>query len=327
MKKTCYLCTVVTRRICIIVLGLLVFAMAAKAQPMVFVELNCENLFDTRHDEGKQDEEFTPEGTRRWTRSRYWRKLNAIGQEILSCSEELPALVALVELENDTVARDLTRRSLLRNAGYECLMTESPDVRGLDVALFYLPSRFRPLCYDALDVPPLPGMRPTRQILYVRGETQRGDTLHLFVVHAPSRYGGELETRPYRRQVTNILTAALDTLIDKSVIVAGDFNDYADSPSLVALEQAGLVNVSAKAKGAAGRAKGTYRYQGEWHSLDHILLSPTLADRMDAIGINDATFLLEPENTYGGWKPRRTYNGYSYQRGYSDHLPLVLKLR
>ena len=293
----------------------------------VFVELNCENLFDTRHDEGKQDEEFTPEGTRRWTRSRYWRKLNAIGQEILSCSEQLPTLVALVEIENDTVAKDLTRRSLLRNAGYEYLMTESPDVRGLDVALLYLPARFRPLCYDIMNVPPLPDMRPTRDILYVQGETQRGDTLHLFVVHAPSRYGGELETRPHRQKVVSTLTAALDTLTGKNIIVAGDFNDYSDSPTLVTLEQTGLANVSAKATGAANRAKGTYRYRGEWHSLDHIFLSPTLVNRMDSIFINDATFLLESESTYGGWKPLRTYNGYRYQRGFSDHLPLVLLLR
>ena len=296
------------------------------AGAQTFVELNCENLFDIHHDEGKQDVEFTPEGTRRWTRTRYWRKLNAIGQEILSCSEELPTLVALIEVENDSAVHDLTRRSLLRNAGYEYLMTSSPDVRGLDVALLYQPTRFRPVCYECLTVPPLEGMRPTRDILYVQGETQRGDTLHLFIVHAPSRYGGELETRPYRLQVTKILTTALDTLITKNVLVAGDFNDYADNPSLTALEEAGLLNVSSKATGAAGRAEGTYRYRGEWHSLDHILLSPTLTERMDSIYINDATFLLEPENTYGGWKPRRTFNGYQYQRGFSDHLPLVLRL-
>ena len=296
------------------------------SQSLIFIELNCENLFDTRHDEGKQDEEFTPEGTRRWTRTRYWRKLNAIGQDILSCAEQLPSLVALVEVENDTVMHDLTRRSLLRNAGYEYLMTESPDVRGMNVALLYQPARFRPICYDALEVPTLPDMRPTRQILYVKGETQRGDTLHFFVVHAPSRYGGELETRPYRRQVIDVLSTALDTLMEKNVVVAGDFNDYAESPSMQMLTTTGLLNVSVNATGAEGRAKGTYRYRGEWHSLDHILLSPTLSERLYSIYINDATFLLEPEDIYGGWKPRRTFNGYRYQRGFSDHLPLVLLL-
>lgn len=321
----CYLCTVI-RTFRILAVVLIAFTMPTKAQQMVFVELNCENLFDTQHDEGKQDEEFTPEGTRRWTRTRYWRKLNAIGQDILSCAEQLPSLVALVEVENDTVMHDLTRRSLLRNAGYEYLMTESPDVRGMNVALLYQPARFRPICYDALEVPTLPDMRPTRQILYVKGETQRGDTLHFFVVHAPSRYGGELETRPYRRQVIDVLSTALDTLMEKNVVVAGDFNDYAESPSMQMLTTTGLLNVSVNATGAEGRAKGTYRYRGEWHSLDHILLSPTLSERLDSIYINDATFLLEPEDIYGGWKPRRTFNGYRYQRGFSDHLPLVLLL-
>ena len=311
----------------LVALSFIIFHLSfSSVAAQVFVELNCENLFDIRHDEGKQDEEFTPEGTRRWTRTRYWRKLNAIGQEILSCSDELPTLVALVEVENDSVLHDLTRRSLLRNAGYEYLMTSSTDIRGLDVALLYQPAHFRPVCYDCLVVPPLEGMRPTRDILYVQGETQRGDTLHLFVVHAPSRYGGELETRRYRQQVTDVLTSVLDTLGKKDIMVAGDFNDYADSPSLMTLEKAGLRNVSAHVTGKAKRAKGTYRYRGEWHSLDHILLSATLADRLDTIYINDATFLLEPDATYGGWKPRRTYNGYHYQNGFSDHLPLVLRL-
>ena len=135
-----------------------------------------------------------------------------------------PDLVALIEVENDSVVHDLVRRSLLRAAGYEYLITCSPDVRGLDVSLLYQPARFRPICYDELRVPPLSNMRPTRDILYVRGETMGGDTLHLFVVHAPSRYGGELETRPHRRQVMDMLLTVVDSLRGEKVIVAGDFN-------------------------------------------------------------------------------------------------------
>ena len=100
-----------------------------------FVELNCENLFDYLHDEGKQDVEYLPESTRHWTKKRYWRKLNNIAQELLSCSEEgIPDMIALCEVENDSVMRDLTKRSLLRHAGYEYLMTCSPDQRGIDVS-------------------------------------------------------------------------------------------------------------------------------------------------------------------------------------------------
>lgn len=135
-----------------------------------FVELNCENLFDYTHDEGKDDMEWTPTSIRHWNKGRYWRKLNNIGQEIISCGEtpslnrerlrvgeqssgmgrggsptwQLPDMVALCEVENDSVIRDLTKRSMLRNAGYEYLITQSPDLRGIDVAValcsYFLPT-------------------------------------------------------------------------------------------------------------------------------------------------------------------------------------------
>ena len=295
---------------------------------LTLVELNCENLFDCHHDSLKQDTEWLPASVRKWTPDRYWRKVNNIGQEIISCtSDALPDLVALVEVENDSVLRHLTHRSLLRNAGYEYLMTEAPDVRGIDVALLYQPFSFRPVCYDYLDVQPLEDMRPTRDILYVQGETMNADTLHLFVVHAPSRYGGERQTRPNRRVVMERLTDAIRLLpSDAKIIVAGDFNDYADSPSLQFLEQQTLHNVTRHAVGTHG-AKGTYRYDGVWQSIDHVLVSAALRDSVAHAYVNDAPFLLEEDNKYGGVKPFRTYNGYRYQRGFSDHLPLVVRFR
>ena len=293
---------------------------------LTLVELNCENLFDCYHDSLKQDTEWLPASVRKWTPDRYWRKVNNIGQEILSCQEDgLPDLVALVEVENDSVLRDLTRRSLIRNAGYQYLMTQSPDVRGIDVALLYQPFSFRPICYDDLDVQPLEGMRPTRDILCVQGETMNGDTLHVFVVHAPSRYGGEKATRPNRRVVMERIVGAIHLLPpDAKVIVAGDFNDYADSPSLLFLEGHGLHNVTKDVVGTHG-AKGTYRYKGRWQSIDHVLVSTVLCDSVAQTFVHDAPFLLEEDKKYGGFKPFRTYNGYRYQRGFSDHLPLVVR--
>ena len=294
---------------------------------LTLVELNCENLFDTRHDVGKEDSEFLPEGSRHWTSTKYWGKVNRIGQEILSCSDELPDLVALVEVENDSVLRDLTRRSLLRNAGYQYLMTESPDLRGVDVALLYQPASFRPLCYEYIEVPPLPDMRPTRDILYVRGCSSSSDTIHVFVVHSPSRYGGERKSRPNRKQVVLQIQKMLAEIGPHAqVIITGDFNDYADSPALTMLYDCGLQNVTSQAKGTHG-ARGTYRYRGEWHSLDHTLVSPPLYNKVDSVYINDAPFLLEDEPKYGGRRPMRTFQGYRYQRGYSDHLPLVVRFK
>ncbi len=296
------------------------------ASVFTFVELNCENLFDTNHDPSKQDIEFLPDGLRHWNRSRYFNKLNNIGKEILSCSSTLPDLVALCEVENDSVMHDLTRRSLLRNAGYNYLMTDSKDLRGIDVALLYNPRTFFPLCYEYLDIPLVEGMRPTRDILYVKGMTNTNDTLCVFVIHAPSRYGGEKSTRTHRKMVAEMLCEWIKNT-DSQIIVAGDFNDYADSPSLKIIEEQGLINVTRGLKGRNG-VKGTYRFKGEWHSLDHIFMSPSLVDRIDTVYINDSLFLLEEDSQYGGYHPKRTFSSYHYQaQGFSDHLPLVVSLR
>ena len=295
---------------------------------LTLVELNCENMFDCQHDSLKDDTEWMPEGKRKWTPARYWRKLNHIGQEILSCQENgVPDLVALVEVENDSCLFDLTRRSLLRGAGYEYLMTQSRDVRGIDVALLYQPMTFRPICYDYLDIKLLEGMRPTRDILYVQGETLKGDTLHVFVVHAPSRFGGEKQTRPNRQLIANRVIDAIRQLpADAKVIVAGDFNDEATDPALRFLEDNGLHNVTAHAQGSHG-AKATYRYQGFWQSIDHVFVSTVLLNSVEQSFVNDAPFLLEEDKKYGGVKPLRTFNGYRYQRGFSDHLPLVVRFK
>ena len=295
---------------------------------LTLVELNCENMFDCQHDSLKDDVEWMPEGKRKWSPARYWRKLNHIGQEILSCQQEgVPDLVALVEVENDSCLFDLTRRSLLRGAGYEYLMTQSPDVRGIDVALLYQPMTFHPICYDYLDVTPLEGMRPTRDILYVKGETLKGDTLHIFVVHAPSRFGGEKHSRPNRQLVADRVMGVVRQLsAEAKVIIVGDFNDGATDAALRFMENGGMHNVTAKATGAHG-AKATYRYQGVWQSIDHVFVSTALVDCVDKAFINDAPFLLEEDKKYGGVKPLRTFNGYRYQRGFSDHLPLVVRFK
>ncbi len=314
---------------------------------LTFVELNCENLFDTVHDSLKNDVEFTPEGSYRWTRTRYWRKLNSLARELIALGEpqdsvaasrldkahawQLPDLVALCEVENDSVMVALTRRSLLRQAGYEYIMTDSPDERGIDVALMYQPSSFRLLRSYSLRIPPKEGMRPTRDILYACGQTADGDSLHVFVVHAPSRRGGEQASRPYRLHVAQRLGVSVDSVRtacpDARIIVAGDFNDYSDSPALLLLSSDHqLTEVSAAAKGSNG-ARATYRWHGDWRSLDHIFCSPALAARMEDCRIGDLPFLLEEDAKYGGKKPFRTYLGPRYLGGFSDHLPLVLRLR
>lgn len=295
---------------------------------LTFMELNCENLFDTRHDSLKNDLEFLPEGSYKWTPYRYWAKLNHLGREIVAQSNPIPDFVAMCEVENDSVMFDLTRRSLLRNAGYEYVMTSSPDERGIDVALLYQPASFALLHSHSIRITPLPDTRPTRDILYASGVIITGDTLHVFVVHAPSRRGGEVASRPYRLHVADRLAAAVDSVYaisgDAKIIVAGDFNDYADSPALKRLYQHHLINISRDAQGTHG-AKATYRWHGEWSSLDQVLCSPSLAKAKQKCQIGDQPFLLEDDEKYGGKKPYRTFLGPRYLGGYSDHLPLLVQ--
>lgn len=303
---------------------------------LTLVSLNCENLFDCQHDTLKNDLEWTPEGANHWTRTRYWHKLNNIGREILACGEtagqdetwQLPDLVALCEVENDTVLTDLTRRSMLRNARYEYVMTASADPRGIDVALLYSPFSFRLLHHHAISIKPLKGMHAPRDILYVCGLIAPADTLHVFVVHAPSRSGGEHPTESHRLLVADKLTSAIDSVFslqpDARIVIAGDFNDYQHNRSIQHIEKAGVTDISRDATGRHG-ARATYRYQGEWGSLDHIFASPSMVSRLSECFICDPPFLLETDNTHGGVKPRRNYLGPHYLRGYSDHLPLVAR--
>ncbi|MBQ8047701.1 MAG: endonuclease/exonuclease/phosphatase family protein [Prevotella sp.] len=297
------------------------------------VELNCENLFDCRHDSLKQDYEFTPDGSYHWTPTRYWQHLNRTAQTILACGGEeqawqLPDLVALCEVENDSVLVDLTRRSLLRSARYEYVMTDSPDARGIDVALLYSPFTFQLLNHHAIRVPVLPGMRPTRDILYVSGRLLSGDTLHVFVTHMPSRSGGEKPTRPFRRYAASRLLQAVDSVRSLSsqahIVVVGDFNDYANDKNMRLYRRAGLCDISADATGSHG-AKATYRYHGRWASLDHIMVSEGLLRMLSCCLVFDAPFLLADDERYGGLQPRRNYLGPRYLNGFSDHLPLVAR--
>ena len=305
---------------------------SSAAQTLTLVELNCENLFDYRHDDGKDDTEYLPEATRHWTKRRYWQKLGNIAQELLStCDDGIPDLIALCEVENDSVIHDLTRRSLLRGANYDYLMTASPDRRGIDVALLYNPFSFQPIRHRSIRVEPVEGMRPTRDILYVAGKQIGDDTLHVFVVHAPSRYGGEHHSRPFRLAVAQRLCGAVDSVYavssDARIVIAGDFNDEADGHLLqrICLHHR-VRNITKDARGMNG-VKGTYRYKGQWGSIDHVLASRAMESLVDSVYIHSPKFLLKEETLYGGYRPRRTYKGMRYQSGYSDHLPLVVRFR
>ena len=297
------------------------------------IELNCENLFDCQHDTLKHDTEWLSDGARRWNSYRYWNKINSLAKVIISCGDSekewnMPDIAVLCEVENDSLLRDLTKRSLLRTARYEYVITQSPDERGMDVAILYSPLTFKPLNFHSIRIKNAKNERPTRDVLYLSGCISTGDTLHIFALHAPSRVGGVNKTDAYRLKVAQRIMQSTDSIKnisqDPKIIIAGDFNDLNNGISLQCLADNNFIDVSKAVKGKA-KGKATYKYKGVWQSLDHIFISQNMQKWLLECRINDADFLLEEDKKYGGWQPKRTYNGYRYNKGYSDHLPLVVQ--
>ena len=219
------------------------FLSAQNQPPFRVVFWNTENFFDTRHDSLKNDMEFLPHSMRHWNHRRYKKKLDNIARTLTAIGEwNFPALIGLCEVENDTVMRDLTLYSPLKEAGYRYVMTHCSDLRGIDVALLYQRDRFKLLSYSALSVGNFKGHRPTRDILHVSGLLLTGDTLDIMVAHLPSRSGGVRQSEPYRLYAAQKLKDAADSLINvrpsAKLIIMGDFNDYPTDKSVVQVLQA-----------------------------------------------------------------------------------------
>lgn len=299
---------------------------------LTLVQFNCENLFDCTHDSLKQDIEYTPEGNRHWTEWKYRRKADNIAQELIGCcgQDTLPDLITLCEVENDSVMLRLTRRTALARLGYKYIMTRSRDKRGIDVALIYNVMSFRPISQQSITPDDNHPEHPLRDILYVAGETATGDTLHIMAVHAPSKFGSKKASEARRMVVMRKIVETADSIrrsnANARIIVSGDINDGAGSTSLSFLESHALINST---RGATGRygAKGSYKYQGKWESIDHILVSPNIHSHIINSYIGDAPYLMQKDTKFGGMKPRRSSIGYRFDPGgYSDHLPVVIKI-
>ena len=324
-------------------------AQAVSGDSIVFrvASYNVENLFDCRHDTLHDDYEFLPDATRHWTYSKYKKKLDNLARVITALGGWTPpALVALCEVENDSVLTDLTRYSALRNHDYRYILTHSDDLRGIDVALLYQRALFKPIHQQSLRVEkPRKNDRPTRDILYVSGLLLNGDTLDVLVGHFPSRRGGAKQSAPYREKAALCIKAVADSLFRirkrAQILVMGDFNDYPHSRLVRETLQAELSPLSPTLpderklyhllarQAAEAKHTGSYKYQGAWQWLDHILVSGSLL-LQDAplhtseqrAGVFAPPFLLTEDPKYGGMQPFRTYYGMKYQGGYSDHLPM-----
>ncbi len=216
---------------------------------------NVENLFDTKDDSLKNDNDFLPDGFMHWTPWKYWEKLRNITRVITAVGGmQSPALIGLCEVENDSVIFDLTRRSPLRAQEYAYLISDSPDDRGIDVALLYQRHQFRLLESREYEIRfSERNQRPTRNILHAVGNLINGDTLDVFVCHFPSRSDGQRETEPLRVTAAALLREKTDSLFrtreDAHILIMGDFNDHPDNKSLLQTLQAKRVTAKTDKKG------------------------------------------------------------------------------
>src|ERR1035437_5414639 len=198
----------------ILVLTFQLFAQQQEKQNFKIMCYNVENFFDCVHDTISNDREFLPTGIRGWNNTKYERKQAHIAKVITAIGGwEAPALVGLCEVESNKCLVDLTHYSGLKNLRYKFLHHDSPDPRGIDVALLYQPEQFKPIHDEPIRIQfPKAPKNKTRDILFVSGIIPNGDTLHIFICHLPSRLGGENESEDNRMFVASVIRAKADSL-------------------------------------------------------------------------------------------------------------------
>jgi predicted extracellular nuclease len=309
---------------------------------------NTENFFDVKHDSLKNDQEFMPEGAKRWTYYKLQDKIFNIAKVITAVGQwESPEIVGLCEIENQYVLEQLVNYSPIKSDNYHIIHKESPDRRGIDVALLYRQEKFKPIFFNFIEIKmPKPfTSTKTRDLLYVKGIAENKDTIHVFVNHWPSRWGGQQKSEPKRIFVASVLKKQTDSILNVNpksrIIIMGDFNDGPDNISLKDILNAKrelgniitdttLINLTAILHNKTGQ--GTHKYHGEWAVLDQFIVSGYLLNnkstfsKLEDVHIFNNKMLLEKDEKYTGQQPNRTYIGYKYHRGFSDHLPIYLDL-
>jgi predicted extracellular nuclease len=303
---------------------------------------NVENLFDVEDDKKTFDEDFTPNGKLQWSEGRLEAKVKNLSKVLQAMGEdyEPPLIIGLAEVENEEVVELLGRT--VRPATYGIVHKDSPDGRGIDVALLYDKRYFKVGKKAFYSIEFEEKNYSSRDILYAEliSTDDRKESLHCFVNHWPSRRGGWQETETRRMQAANTLKAQVDKLLNSDpqaqVVIMGDFNDYPDNRSLTTAlgavthdgpEEGELINL---AFDLHATGKGTYNYQGEWGMLDQVIISDALLSP-DGIQIKEGDldafqedFMMFYDKKSKEYYPNKTYGGDRYYGGFSDHLPLRL---
>jgi predicted extracellular nuclease len=309
---------------------------------------NVENLFNTTHDSLKNDKDFLPDGNYNWNTYRYWQKQHKLAKAISAIGGwEPPEIVGLCEVENKHVLLNLVNNTSLEQHKYRIIHHESPDRRGIDVAMIYRPEKVEIIEEKAIPlVFPFDTASKTRDILYVKAKILYSDTVIMFFNHWPSRYGGQFQTETKRIYAAHLLKKITDSIAKQNpcakILIIGDLNDHPSDKSLkeglevknpAVYTRKGLLDLMIPYEELR---EGSHYYNGEtggsWNVLDHIIVSKSLLWDCDGIYVKDskafifkAPFLMET-NAAGISVPFRTYIGMKYNGGFADHLPVYVDL-
>lgn len=317
----------------------------SELKPFSAAFYNVENLYDTIDNPLTRDNDYLPSSKVSWNTERYDRKLDHIARVMSSMEPgHFPSVFGLAEVENRQVVEDLINTGKLKDAGYKIIHQDSPDKRGIDVALLYNPKEFKPLVtqFIRLHFPSEPDFT-TRDIIYAKGVVYGADTIHIFVNHWVSRYGGQERTDSFRRFIGHVERLICDSIFNRqphaNILIMGDLNDNPTDPSI----QTSLGALEPKEPLAKkqlfdladipySKGEGSLYYKG-WDLFDQIIVSTSMVAGHNGIKVDspaedifkESWMLYQPKK--GPAVPNRTASSRSYFGGYSDHLPVLVKMK
>ncbi len=308
---------------------------------------NVENLFDTINDPNKYDEaspimklKTNLEGVYKKKVQNMAKVISQIGSE---GSKNSPAIIGLSEVENRSVVEDLANDPALLSKDYGIIHFDSPDERGIDVALMYQKTLFSPLSSSTHELKLMDDSKDkrdyTRDQLLVSGYLE-GDLIHVIVNHWPSRSGGEAKSRSKRMAAATLNKRLIDSLQSNDpyakIFTMGDLNDNPDNDSVKKVLEAegdkslvGFKGIYNPMEAIYRKGIGTNAYKGVWFLFDQILVSKPLLDddyssfRFYKAGIFNAPYLINKKGKYKGY-PYRSFTYSGFIGGYSDHLPVYV---
>ena len=342
-----------------VILILLIIPLTSCAQgkrSFVIGFYNLENLFDTYHDEGKNDYEYLPDGANQWTEAKYTKKLHNMASVIRAMKDENKvwhAVLGVSEIENRHVLEDLVSQPEIAEANYQIVHYDGPDRRGVDVALLYRPNLFKVL--ESKSIPfdfnssiafslneEEKAYFRTRDILMVRGMLGN-EMFAFFVAHLPSRIGGkggDLRSRGGEIMYQESMRLMAE-YPDIKIVAMGDMNDNPTDPSMAVymhgkenIDEVGKEDFFSPFVSMLKSGYGSLAYQGEWNIYDIIVVNANLC-RGEGLKIRpivkkkfygrifNPPFMTQQEGPYAG-TPFRTFSGGAFIGGYSDHYPTYI---